>query len=110
MNEMFETFFQGDFGSQPANWPAMVLGMLLAFAEGQVLAWVYMLTHSGLSYSRSFVNALLVLPDHSLTLAGTVSDDGRWVPWLAAYWSELLAGSLERHFAQTRGWTGWASV
>jgi hypothetical protein len=62
MNEMVETFFQGDFGSQPANWPAMVLGMLLAFAEGQVLAWVYMLTHSGLSYSRSFVNALLVLP------------------------------------------------
>lgn len=62
MNEMFESFFQGDFGSQPANWPAMLLGMLLAFAEGQVLAWVYMRTHSGLSYSRSFVNALLVLP------------------------------------------------
>lgn len=62
MNETFEWFFQGDFGSQPANWPAMLLGMLLAFAEGQVLAWVYMMTHSGLSYSRSFVNALLVLP------------------------------------------------
>jgi hypothetical protein len=26
------------------------------------MAWVYMLTHSGLSYSRSFVNALVVMP------------------------------------------------
>src|SRR5678815_2682298 len=55
-------FVQGDFGSAPPNWPAMVLGLLLAFAGGQVIAWVYMMTHSGLSYSRSFVNALIVMP------------------------------------------------
>jgi hypothetical protein len=54
--------FYGDFGSSPANWPAMLLGLLLSFAAGQVLAWVYMLTHSGLSYSRTFVNSLIVLP------------------------------------------------
>src|SRR6185295_19084860 len=55
-------FVQGDFGSAPPNWPAAILGLLLAFAGGQVIAWVYMMTHSGLSYSRSFVNALIVMP------------------------------------------------
>jgi hypothetical protein len=52
----------GDVGSAPPNWPAMLLGLLISFAAGQVIAWVYMLTHSGLSYSRSFVNALIVMP------------------------------------------------
>jgi hypothetical protein len=59
---MIDWFFTGDFGSAPANWPAMILGLLLAFASGQIIAWVYMLTHSGLSYSRTFVNALIVMP------------------------------------------------
>jgi hypothetical protein len=36
--------------------------MLLSFICGQTTAWVYMFTHSGLSYSRSYVNALVVLP------------------------------------------------
>jgi hypothetical protein len=27
-----------------------------------VIAWVYMITHTGLSYSRSFVNSLVVIP------------------------------------------------
>lgn len=52
----------GDYGSAPTNWPGIVLGLLLAFACGQVIAWVYMLTHSGLSYSRTFVNSLILLP------------------------------------------------
>jgi len=53
---------QADYGSAPPNWPAMILGLLLAFGAGQVIAWVYMLTHSGLSYSRSFVNSLIIMP------------------------------------------------
>src|SRR6187549_3346574 len=53
---------QGDYGSAPTNWPAMVLSLLIAFGSGQVIAWIYMLTHSGLSYSRSFVNSLIVMP------------------------------------------------
>lgn len=59
---MMDWFLYGDFGSAPSNWPAIVLGLLIALACGQALAWVYMLTHSGLSYSRSFVNAILLLP------------------------------------------------
>ncbi len=36
--------------------------MLLAFLCGQAVAWTYMFTHPGLSYSRSFVNSLIVIP------------------------------------------------
>src|SRR5215210_2257353 len=57
-----EWFLNGDYGIAPPNWPAMMLGLLVAFGAGQIIAWVYMLTHSGLSYSRSFVNALIVMP------------------------------------------------
>src|SRR5687768_14389857 len=57
-----DAFFANDYGSSPSNWPAMLLGLLISFAAGQIIAWVYMLTHSGLSYSRSFVNSLIVMP------------------------------------------------
>ena len=40
----------------------MLMGLLLAFVCGHAIAWVYMFTHSGLSYSRSFVNSLVVIP------------------------------------------------
>jgi hypothetical protein len=59
---MIERFFGMDYGAAPVNWPAMLLSLLLAFGSGQVIAWVYMLTHSGLSYSRSFVNSLIIMP------------------------------------------------
>ncbi len=39
----------------------MLLGFMLAFLCGHVVAWVYMACHNGLSYSRSFVNSLIVL-------------------------------------------------
>ncbi len=39
----------------------ILLSLLLAFVLGQVLAWVYYLTHSGLSYSRSFVQSLILI-------------------------------------------------
>jgi hypothetical protein len=59
---MLERLFTGDYGLAPTNLPALTLGLLLAFASGHVLAWVYMTTHSGLSYSRSFVKSLVVMP------------------------------------------------
>jgi hypothetical protein len=57
-----DDFFRNDFAAAPTNVPAMVLGLLLAFAGGHVIAWVYMWTHTGLSYSKSFVNSLIMLP------------------------------------------------
>ena len=40
---------------------AAMLSLLLAFVLGQALAWVYYFTHSGLSYSKSFVQSLIIL-------------------------------------------------
>jgi hypothetical protein len=57
-----DTLLFGDQATAPMDPFAMLLGLLLAFLTGQIMAWVYMFTHAGLSYSRSFVNALVVLP------------------------------------------------
>jgi hypothetical protein len=59
---MNDWLFRGDYASAPLNLPLLLLGLLLAFLCGQVIAWVYLSTHSGLSYSRSFVNSLVILP------------------------------------------------
>ncbi|MBI4657738.1 MAG: DUF4956 domain-containing protein [Verrucomicrobia bacterium] len=59
---MNDWFFRGDFAPVPLDLPVLLLGLLLAYLTGQVVAWVYMLTHAGLSYSRSFVNSLVVMP------------------------------------------------
>ncbi|MEN6425490.1 MAG: DUF4956 domain-containing protein [Phycisphaerales bacterium] len=40
---------------------AVLLSLLLAFVLGQVIAWVYYITHSGLSYSRSYVQSLILI-------------------------------------------------
>ena len=72
---MLDRLLQGDYGSAPTNWPVVVLGLLLAFACGHVLAWVYMYTHSGLSYSRSFVNALVLMPMTVALVMGILSNN-----------------------------------
>jgi hypothetical protein len=57
-----EWIYLGDATPFPTDLQTLVLSLLLAFLAGQLLAWVYMLTHSGLSYSRTFVSSLIVLP------------------------------------------------
>lgn len=54
--------FQGDLGAAPTSFQIVALTLLLAFLSGQLLAWVYVFTHSGISYSRSFVVSLIMLP------------------------------------------------
>ncbi len=53
---------QGDYGIAPTSFHTVLLAVLLAFLMGQLLAWVYMFTHSGISYSRSFVVSLILMP------------------------------------------------
>jgi hypothetical protein len=55
-------FIRGDYGTTSTNCTLLLIALLLAFVCGHVIAWVYMLTHSGLSYSRSYVNTLIILP------------------------------------------------
>jgi hypothetical protein len=59
---MNDWLFRGDFVSAPPNVPAMLLGLAMAFLGGHIISWVYMATHTGLSYSRSFVTSLLMIP------------------------------------------------
>ncbi|MBI3414485.1 MAG: DUF4956 domain-containing protein [Verrucomicrobia bacterium] len=59
---MNDWFLRGDYGLAPTNYPALLLALLLAFLAGHTISWVYMLTHSGLSYSRSYVSTLIILP------------------------------------------------
>jgi len=40
---------------------SVLMSLILAFVLGQVLAWVYYFTHSGLSYSKSFVQSLVLI-------------------------------------------------
>lgn len=62
MNELLHAFVSADYSAQPLNVPALLLGLCLAFLSGEVISWTYMATHAGLSYSRSFVNSLVVIP------------------------------------------------
>jgi len=59
---MNEWFFNGDYGAAPTNYAALALALLLAFVCGHAVAWVYAFTHGGLSYSRSYVNTLILIP------------------------------------------------
>jgi len=52
----------GDTAPLPTDLPTLIMALLLAFMCGQVIAWVYMYTHSGLSYSRNFVSSIIILP------------------------------------------------
>ncbi|MDP3068955.1 MAG: DUF4956 domain-containing protein [Opitutaceae bacterium] len=57
-----DSLLRGDFGSSPTSFQTVMLALLLAFLMGQLIAWVYMFTHSGVSYSRSFVVSLILMP------------------------------------------------
>lgn len=53
---------QGDHAAAPTSFQVLVIALVLAYLSGQLMAWVYVFTHSGVAYSRSFVVSLIVLP------------------------------------------------
>lgn len=59
---MLESLLNGDATTSPLPHSLLLLALLLAFILGHALAWIYMATHRGLSYSRGFVISLLALP------------------------------------------------
>ncbi len=59
---MSDWFFNGDYGTAPTDFVAATIATLLAFVCGHVMAWTYMVTHTGLSYSRTYVNTLILMP------------------------------------------------
>ena len=59
---MSDWLISGEYATTPLDLKTTLLSLLLAFLAGQLLAWIYMITHSGISYSRSFVNSLIIIP------------------------------------------------
>jgi len=61
MDRWWQILEDTSLGSGTFTAQSVLLSLLLAFVLGQVLAWVYYLTHSGLSYSRSYVQSLILI-------------------------------------------------
>jgi hypothetical protein len=63
MNDWLSVLLDGDYGPALCGGAGtMVFIMLLAFAIGHLIGFVYIWTHEALSYSRTFVASLVVMP------------------------------------------------
>ncbi len=72
---MIESYLFADRTLEPVSIYSILLSMVLSFVCGQALAWTYMATHSGLSYSRTYVNSLVVIPFLVATVMMVLSDN-----------------------------------
>ena len=61
MNDFVNTLARPDFPGGPDGRTVLFM-LLLSFATGMFIGFVYMWTHEALSYSRTFVGALAVMP------------------------------------------------
>jgi uncharacterized membrane protein YhiD involved in acid resistance len=61
MDKFWQILEDTPLAGGPFTPQAVLLSLLLAFVLGQVLAWVYYFSHSGLSYSKSFVQSLILI-------------------------------------------------
>jgi hypothetical protein len=61
MNDLLNTLARPDWPGAPDG-RTVVFMLLLAFTTGMFIGFVYMWTHEALSYSRTFVGALAVMP------------------------------------------------
>jgi hypothetical protein len=61
MNELLNSLARPDLPGAPDG-RTLLFMVLLAFTTGMLIGFVYMWTHEALSYSRTFVGALAVMP------------------------------------------------
>lgn len=61
MNVSFDGLRFGMVRPDHITFEEVLLSLLLAFVLSQLAAWVYIYTHQGLSYSRSFVQSIILL-------------------------------------------------
>jgi len=63
MNGFLDSIIGDDLaGGAVGGLETALLVLLLAFCIGHVVSWVYMWTHSGMSYAQMFTASLLVMP------------------------------------------------
>ena len=60
MHDLWNAIESGGAGTMTSP-EEILLRLLLAFVLGQALAWVYYATHSGMSYSRNFVQSIVLI-------------------------------------------------
>ena len=60
--DWLENLMANDFVGSQMGPETVLLVMLVAFCIGHLIAWTYMWTHTGLSYSQVFTSSLLVQP------------------------------------------------
>lgn len=61
MNTFENILNQGDVSSGLVDATTIFSVLLLSFCLGHIIAWVYMWTHTGLSYSQTFTASLIVI-------------------------------------------------
>src|SRR5215217_8885667 len=62
MSDTLNNLVFTDFNTTGATVETAILALLLCFCIGHIVAWVYIWTHEGLSYSRMFTMSLLAMP------------------------------------------------
>ena len=62
MDGLLDALSTGEWTGTPGGLHAVALTLVLAFVLGQVIGLVYVRTHQGVSYSRSFTVAMAALP------------------------------------------------
>jgi hypothetical protein len=60
--EGYYRLFTQEWINTPGGFESLWLIILMAFCLGHIIAFVYMWTHTGLSYSRNFTISLVVIP------------------------------------------------
>src|SRR3954466_13672988 len=60
--DFLDYLMANDFAGSQIGPETALLGMLVAFCIGHLIAWTYMWTHTGLSYSPLFTAVFLVQP------------------------------------------------
>jgi len=60
--EGLDRLFTQEWTDTPGGFEALLLIILMSLCVGHVIAFVYMWTHTGLSYSRNFTVAMAVIP------------------------------------------------
>jgi hypothetical protein len=61
-SDWWRVFLESDYGHAGGGLQTALFALFLSFIIGQIVGWVYMWTHSGLSYSQSFVSSLALMP------------------------------------------------
>ena len=71
LKDFSESFITGNSPSLHGGLETALLVLLLSFALGHVIAWVYVWTHTGLSSAQSFTASLVIMPVRAPSCSST---------------------------------------